>query len=300
MLLIPRYNPLEKYFISQSKKGVRFPVIVEHLPQPQPHVDKICITSIPTLSGLVTVKQRSQTIECCNAVFGKYLFGYSIETLTSILITHLLPQFPAILSALEKQESNGVLVLNNSTCRQMLVSTNKQTIQQRQLVQKNSFLPKNNDEDSLPVMTAIHRDGTPFEIDLQIRLDEKTLDQKVDLWISFDRVAATATYPTPSLPPLPPGNQADNYITSSNHSDTASEKKEPFSVQNTAQPRFGIRSISRPTFVNKTDGISPEPNDQSRLKKSIYDYETLDELGQGTYGFVKLAYHKDDPEKVEK
>ncbi|KAI8886614.1 Pkinase-domain-containing protein [Backusella circina FSU 941] len=300
-LLISRYNLLEKYFISQSKKGIRFPVIVEHLPEAQRNVAMIRITSIPTLSGLVTVKQDSQTIESCNAVFAKYLFGYSMKNLANIPITHLLPQFPTILSGLEKQDNSEILVLNNSTCRQMLVSTNKQTIQEQRQVQKNSFLLNNNNEASLPVMTAIHRDGTPFEIDLQIRLDDKSCDKKMALWISLDRDAITTTYQTPSSPSVAAAIQPDNYITS--HGDTVaatSEKKEPSSIQNMAQPRFGIRSISRPTFVNKTNVLSSKPTNPSSLKKTIHDYEILDELGQGTYGFVKLAHLKSDPEKKKR
>jgi hypothetical protein len=35
------------------------------------------------------------------------------------------------------------------------------------------------------------------------------------------------------------------------------------------------------------------------LKTNIKDYEIVGELGQGTYGIVKLAYLKQDVEKVK-
>ncbi|ORX54453.1 Pkinase-domain-containing protein [Hesseltinella vesiculosa] len=145
------------------------------------------MTSIPMIAGLVTVRQDG-LIDGCNDVFVKYMFGYGQEELAGKKnIADLLPQFPLLLDSLRRDDllQHGIII-NNLICRKLISDAQPAPHtpspgHQRRLTLTPNGLP-------LPTLVAIHRDGTYFEIQLQLKLvDETDQDGLCALWITFDR-----------------------------------------------------------------------------------------------------------------
>ncbi|KAG2235670.1 hypothetical protein INT48_008546 [Thamnidium elegans] len=293
--ILPHFDSHHTLFGARTKLNVTFPVMVKHAEK-----DMIRIISMPTLSGLVTVR-RNGTIENCNATFLKYLFGYPHD-LTNTNICKLIPDFLLLVGCLERDDllQDGY-VLNNLVCRDILNSQKKKQ-----------------SHDS-PI-DAVHRDGTLLEIDLQLKLlpDHNNLA----IWITFDRESVfshsghtssqqmfssnTTTLPT---------NIRSKSINIPAVEQDAVKKKSVISPTNLKPDRptvatARITSFSRPSFTSAKSAIEttkqqiinstwPRVGDYSAqtLKHCIDDYQILDELGQGAYGLVKLACLRNDLEK---
>ncbi|KAI9481396.1 MAG: kinase-like domain-containing protein [Benjaminiella poitrasii] len=259
--LIPKYDKAQKFFGCRTKRNAYFPVMIGHF---SPNQKMIRITSMPTLAGLVTVDRKSNRIQSTNSntAFCKYLFGY--ENMDGMSLAALIPLFPHLIHLLER---DGLLddgyVLNDSICRQILSS----------------------DVDNKPI-TARHRDGTEFEISMQIKLLNST---SYALWIAFDRDTVFSRY----------GHTTSIYKSQQRRF----EKETTESYASTAilpAKRFHLQQSS---LQNAAETVStsvwPRVGEYSAqtLKTNINDYEIVDELGQGAYGIVKLAYLKTDPQK---
>ncbi|KAI8343080.1 hypothetical protein BC941DRAFT_508532 [Chlamydoabsidia padenii] len=200
-----------KYFGCRTSLGAHLPIITKlldvssnetstttqrPLSQQKPTYSSNCytvrITSIPMIAGLVTIRQDG-IIEGCNDVFVKYMFGYSQEELVTghKSIGELMPQFPGVLQSLRRDDllQHGVII-NNIICRKLVADLEKSntssaastptTLGGKRLTQTPNGQP-------LPVMIAVHRDGTEFEIQLQLKLAEESDDGICALWITFDR-----------------------------------------------------------------------------------------------------------------
>lgn len=323
--LVPQYNAIDKFFGCRTKLNAYFPVMIGHTDQ-----HTIRITSMPALAGLVTVNRKSGLIQSCDTAFSKYLFGY--RDLSNVSLSKLIPQYTTLISCLERDELllDGY-ILNNSVCCDILGAN----------------IPQQQQKTQLPVIiSAVHRDGTCFDIDLQIKLLDG--QNAYALWITFDRetvfqrrghktsihklqqqqfekettnLAVTTSNSgfirskSVNLPTKPQKTLLDSPTTATNTKNVMGE--------NASQERPSlskITSFSRPAFTsvlskNATTGsagsnpptaaisksIWPRVGEYSAqtLKTSIRDYEIVDELGQGAYGLVKLAYLKSDPEKVK-
>ncbi|KAI8994511.1 kinase-like domain-containing protein [Pilobolus umbonatus] len=302
--IIPKYDSSSKQFGCSTKLGAHFPVMARM--QETTDYNILRITSIPTLAGLVTVKRNSNTIENCDVAFTKHLFGFSGNDLTNKNISLLLPQFPALISCIERDDllQHGC-ILNNLICRKILASipdTSFSSIHHSYY----SHPPTN----SLPQMIAVHRDGTPFEIDLQIKLLEGAQDH-YGLWLSYDRDAVLSRYGHHNVA-SPTNVELETTISRSKSINipTSPIQQRP-SIRNEEYPT-NIRSFSRPAFStisSSDDSLTSEEKTPSwprmgeysaqTLRYNINDYEIIRNLGEGAYGFVKLAHLKTDPEKKE-
>ncbi|KAI9009913.1 hypothetical protein CLU79DRAFT_774464 [Phycomyces nitens] len=175
-----------KFFGSTSQLGANFPVIARL--NTSTNFSTVRITSIPTLAGLVTVR-KDGSIEGCNVVFAKYMFGYSQEDLVvgKKRIGDLIPQYPTLLSILEQDDLlHHGYIISHPICRQLLADTQTNTNTRRRL-------SKTPHGQTLPAITATHRDGTSFEVELQIKRLEGTED-RCALWITFDREATFSRF----------------------------------------------------------------------------------------------------------
>ncbi|KAI8646005.1 kinase-like domain-containing protein [Parasitella parasitica] len=320
--LIAQYNATEKFFGCRTKLNGYFPVMIGHTDQ-----NTIRITSMPALAGLVTVARRTGIIQSCDNAFSKYLFGY--PDMCNLPLSKFVPQYTALISCLERDELlvEGY-VLNNSMCCDILRANLSQETQPP------------------PIILAVHRDGTCFEIDLQIKLLDD--GDAYALWVTYDRDAvfqrkghktgvqklqqqqferetAYQTMPTNSCLIRSKSINLPNTLqkktlnvpiaTATNTKDVMRENN----CQEMPLVSTKITSFSRPVFnsaLPKATGITtgsvdfknsvissqsswPRVGEYSAqtLKTAIQDYEIVDELGQGAYGLVKLAYLKSDSAK---
>lgn len=330
--LISRYNATDKFFGCRTKLNAYFPVMIGHTDQ-----TTIRITSMPALAGLVTVNRHSGIIQSCNAAFSKYLFGY--QDLSNVPLSKLIPHYTTLISCLERDELllEGY-ILNNSMCCDILGAN---------LSEKKTQPP--------PIISAIHRDGTCFDIDLQIKLLDN--QNAYALWITYDREivfrrnghktsihklqqqqfekeTASQTIPNSpnfircksvNLPTTPQKTLLDSPTTATNTrnvmgKNASQEKPSLNKITSFSRPVFtsvlsktattgsvNLTTISNAAAAavavaathNQSQSIWPRIGEYSAqtLTTTIQDYEIVDELGQGAYGLVKLAYLKNDPEK---
>ncbi|OBZ86393.1 Serine/threonine-protein kinase ppk6 [Choanephora cucurbitarum] len=293
-----------RFFGSQTKRGAHFPVIVR-LTQEQEERTTVQITSMPMIAGLMTIRADG-IIDGCNDIFVQYLFGFSQQELvTKKNIAQLLPQFPVLLKNLKRDDllQQG-LIINNIVCRKLLPDS----MQDKIMVNKRvlTHTPHNQ---PLPILYAIHRDGTPFEVQLQLKLVEaastnnlSSLDNEEEyaLWISFDRELAFKRFGHQHLIISQPllGQQQQQALK------VKKKVTKPKEALSSRSPK--VTRVS-PDLLSNIEPISPpallqeekEEHDifySAHLHQSttIDDYIIVDHLGQGAYGHVKLAIKKDD------
>ncbi|KAI8577858.1 hypothetical protein K450DRAFT_249597 [Umbelopsis ramanniana AG] len=196
-----------KFYGSCTSFGAKFPVIVKSKVSTSPTspngmaMHHIKVISIPTIAGLVTIHQDG-LIQSINSVPAKYLFGYSQEDLIEKKnISELLPQLPTILKGLEKEIITKCSnIIDHFTCRKILLER-EQSSRITKVGSTGQFniphtrtLTTTSQEKPLPVIQAVHRDGTWFEIQLQLRIMDMTEGELIAVWIMFDRVSTFSKY----------------------------------------------------------------------------------------------------------
>ena len=285
-----------RFFGSCTKRGAQFPVIARQ------EENSVRIISIPVIAGLMTIK-RDGIIEGCNDIFVKYLFGFSQSDLVEKKnISCLLPQFPTLFDNLRRDDLiQPGLIINNIICRKLLISTEQQKETDMLLNNNKRLLTHTPHNQPLPILVAIHRDGTPFEVQLQLKLVETDEEEEYALWISFHREIAFKRFGHPHLISLPPQPQQKkkNPLPSSEKNE---ERYKSVSIPcETIQEGsvYDIKSVplASPPIVKATVDEDIVYSAQTKAV-SIKDYSILDTLGQGAYGLVKLAVKRNDPSQV--
>lgn len=251
--IIPQFDSSSTLFTGCSQLGATFPVIVNK--EEQTDDLKLRITSMPTLTGTIQVNYEGQIEKCQDLTFVKYLFGTT--HVLSKPLSDFIPQFSTLLHCLKRDDMliQGC-ILNSHICRSLLSHSPLQTtVNRRPSMTTPTGKP-------LPILVALHRDGTFLEIDLQVQITSRTLL----IWIAFDRQAVLYRY----------GHK-------------------PVVLSSSLEPKMVVnqrsQSINIPTLYHCHDQL---PHN----KGTIDEYEIVDDLGQGAYGIVKLAYLKKDTEKV--
>ncbi|KAG1472454.1 hypothetical protein G6F56_001532 [Rhizopus delemar] len=250
--IIPQFDSSSTLFTGCSQLGATFPVIVNK--EEQTDDLRLRITSMPTLTGTIQVNYEGQIEKCQDLTFVKYLFGTT--HVLSKPLSDFIPQFSTLLHCLKRDDMliQGC-ILNSHICRSLLSHSPLQTtVNRRPSMTTPTGKP-------LPILVALHRDGTFLEIDLQVQITSRTLL----IWIAFDRQAVLYRY----------GHK-------------------PVVLSSSFEPKMVVnqrsQSINIPTLYHCHDQL---PHN----KGTIDEYEIVDDLGQGAYGIVKLAYLKKDTEK---
>ncbi|KAF7722763.1 hypothetical protein EC973_002717 [Apophysomyces ossiformis] len=305
-----------RFFGSRTKLGANFPIVAKMHDVSaigSTPCFTIRITSIPMIAGLVTVR-RDGIIEGCNEVFVEYMFGFTQDELVkgSRHIGDLLPQFPIILSNLQRDDllQSGIII-NNVICRKLLAGSSTSMDEYT----KGKRLTQAPNGQNLPVLIALHRDGTPFEIQLQLKLVEGS-DDVCALWITFDREQTFGRFghvknvSAGSAEVKPSPQEGSEALAPKFVAKAPTQRFVYHGVENTNQTPASVTRASHDTAV---PGSSPDTQPQTNSatpaaldpplysaqtkKVSIKDYAILENLGQGAYGLVKLAVRIDDPEK---
>ncbi|CAO3622408.1 unnamed protein product [Mucor fragilis] len=259
-----------KFFGSQSSQGISFPVILNlnrHLAIGDDDLASfvVKITSLPSITGLMTVSRATGLVTNLSPVPAKYLFGQSVSTIVDQFhFKDLIPLLPYII------QKSTQPVMNNRMCRQVLVNENST---------------------EKPVIYVVHRDTSKFEVELQLTFTEEA----IDIWITYDRIDAISKHekrrkqeqerqqPAKQRPAIRPLRIS--------------------SFGNVDQQRKLFPSLANNLSVNTAESrlithneLPPSPPEQHEKRRHPLDeYVILETLGQGTYGMAKLAYRKDDP-----
>ncbi|KAL7322117.1 serine/threonine protein kinase, variant 4 [Mucor circinelloides] len=291
-----------RFFSSQTKRGAQFPIIVRLLDD-----FTVQITSMPVIAGLMTIKSDG-IIEGCNDIFVKYLFGFSQQDLVlKKNISQLLPQFPTLLKNLKRDDllQQG-LIINNTICRKLLPPPQQSTMVNKRLL---THTPNNQ---PLPILMALHRDGTPFEVQLQLKLVESSKQNKdgeedeYALWISFDREIAFKRFGHHHLISQAPPEKEQEKIA---YSPTRTVVVIPPQAENKTKRSPSVISTSHDDTQVEQDAEKKGMKITTSAQDIIYsaqtkstcidDYVILDSLGQGAYGLVKLAVKRNDPSQTK-
>jgi PAS domain-containing protein/tRNA A-37 threonylcarbamoyl transferase component Bud32 len=235
-----------KFFGAVTRQGQAVPVICKVVESRETQVT-LQIISMPNIAGMMTISENG-LIQSCNTVFAKYLFGLSARDLVGkVNITRLIPQLWTVIHQMQLMSGVTPFLETPSAVGSVSpVGSSSQSPQESVF----PFTP------AAPIprtqIIAYHRDGTPFNIDLQPRSTVQGEEFVYTLWITYDRYAAS---------------------------------KASIFAQHSEAAEKASNSPSSPMATELT-----LPTEQG--KKSIRDFQVLETLGEGAYGFVKLAQLK--------
>ncbi|CAG8591502.1 16396_t:CDS:2 [Cetraspora pellucida] len=301
-----------KYYGSRSKNCAKFPIIgkismqsvQEGMLDQRSIIYRLKIISMPTIAGVITA-HATGIIQSCNSVFVKYLFGVgSQELVGKRYIESLLPQFPRLIGVLASERSlvEGVLISENAFRR---AATSISSSTDKIIYSHTKDFSSTTSVQGPSGIIAVHRDGTEFDVDIQMRVVESPDEPLHALWITYDRSVNFAKEQT-YLDHVE--NHGERLETSRSLEDEKiQEEKENFHISKFiaagGRPPLSTHlSSDRQIITPPVMSPAPEPFDPMSysaitLEKTINDFEILDNLGQGAYGQVKLAYNKNDIEK---
>lgn len=323
-----------KFFGSQSKQGIYYPVILNlsrHVALGSDDLSSfvVKITSLPTISGLMTISRKDGLVKSLHPVPAKYLFGYSVSTIVDekrILYKDLIPHLPTLINnVIAEGRLSSKSIVENDICKKLL--------------------QEKYGKGEASAICVVHRDGSQFEVELQLKFIENDI---IDVWITYDRIDAVSKYKKRSkkeeafsqvtrltldekikskqriakviydnsdqgllVSPITERNSKDDDLLL----DMSIKKLRKPATQLSRISSFGAMDDRRKLFPSatgnkadstiafKNNNLSPSnlttnPSTKDLKKHPLDDYVILEVLGQGTYGTAKLAYRKDDPSQV--
>lgn len=293
-----------KFYGGETKQGIYFPLMV-NISSSTPN--KLKIVSLPSIAGLITVHHTGR-IQSINPVPAKYLFGYSPESLIEkIYIDQIIPCFSQIVQGLRKCHLlQYASTVNNRACRWAISDmynpdTDKETVQS--LERKPSVSANGS---CLPVIHAVHRDGSQFEIQMQLRLIESEEEDLISVWVTYDRIYSQRRVKKKKqqVPVKEETIKSDKEDEDEVAPLTIKKKRPPIRPYGISS--FGSVDQKKALFPgglqerSKTDSVADTVKSLEVKKHPMDDYVIIGTLGEGAYGMAKLAYRKDDVTKVKK
>ncbi|KAI8140187.1 kinase-like domain-containing protein [Fennellomyces sp. T-0311] len=309
-----------KFFGARAKSGTSFPVMAALHPEDDTDQYSLKITSLPAIAGLITV-HNDGTIQSISPVPAKYLFGYQhIDTIAERMnIDQLLPQFHDILTGLRRDglwRHDGT-VIGNQTCRRALIPPGLAQDTERKLSvssQTGTLLPN---------IYAVHRDGSHFDVQLQLRSIESAEEDLISIWVSFDRIHAIAPRNNNKRKASVALLSMTPAISEGEHEDECPDDVPgPLTIttdvpHEDCNPKTTERAVRTKTDKRELAPLedapqSPQPDSENAPNKEhrwppplptdgdkhpLDNYVIESSLGQGTYGTAMLAYCKDDETK---
>lgn len=269
---------------------------------------KVHIISMPNIAGVITL-HADGTIQSCNTVFAKYLFGLASKDLVNkINITTLIPQFWTLVLQIGNENLRGQNVaasfspLNNSPTPAVPEGGSGAAAISALSSSPSRSSPLLGHEISSTAtgeaivrtsgVIAYHRDGTPFNIDLQIRAGLPGSDVPYMLSITYDRYAANKAAIL--------AQHVQGKVTGSSPVGSLNGREIAVAEDALQVPSVASVATAGPSHSDSAVRLRRMSVSIDRTMKTIHDYNILDTLGEGAYGFVKLAERKEDPNKVRR
>lgn len=288
------------------------------------------VSSFPHIAGIMVLSAETLEIKSSNSVFSAALFGYSNPD--GMVIDKLIPHFDKILDILTEEDEitmgDGIVIPEHSFRRARAILALRDGNADAAAI----FLRPAG-------IIARHRDGSDINIDVQMRvvrserpaandavIEEKGEDGTCDrdssadksevvfaLWVTYSRhlhsglrpsVSSSPALPRPVTPPRQPSPGQPGRTDSPRMDPGEKVKRDtsPSSLLSRQIQEAASQPISdvppKPTINAKPPVSIIKPKEPPK-KKRISDFITLEEMGQGAYGQVKLArYSKDGGKKV--
>ncbi|SPO00550.1 related to serine/threonine-protein kinase [Cephalotrichum gorgonifer] len=310
-----------RYFACPHSKDVNIPCTVEQIRGQL----QLRVSSFPHIAGIIVISPKDLTIKSSNSAFCGALFGY--EKPDGKSINMLIPAFDETLKMLTDEDGielvDGTVVPEHSFRKASAFVA----IREGRIDAATAFLRPEG-------VTARHRDGSELKIDLQMRVvmserqhesipedssgEEEGNGSEVEsecvyaLWVTYSRhlhsnkdnpsISEASTplrQPTPGqLAPrledaaasLEPGRAGSPAPAVSTLAQQLKEAAWSAAAKLTGNTRPPALKTERPAVISR---VAEPP-----LKKTIDDFQILEEMGQGAYGQVKLARYKSTGTKV--
>ncbi|KAG0267459.1 hypothetical protein DFQ27_008750 [Actinomortierella ambigua] len=263
------------------------------------------IISMPAIAGVVTL-HASGMIQSANTVFTKYLFGYPAkELIEKKAMSDLIPQFAPILEKLLEPRDDALptdhlhltdgAVVTATIIRRTAAevrkpsvlspdffvkpkpeevsgtqasSTNKQTSAFKRNFGMSSLMKKDNPGFiSNSGIVGLHRDGTPLDIDVQIRMIESPQGPMFAVWITYDREISFAREPNRKPPTVPVIEHTPATVSSSTSPSPRPSTRTP-SFQAIVNGPSGLARPSSPASFSSTSSSSPTSSSISATSTS--------------------------------
>ncbi|PHH71834.1 hypothetical protein CDD80_4965 [Ophiocordyceps camponoti-rufipedis] len=302
-----------KYFTCPNAREVSIPCTAEQVRGKL----QLRVSSFPHMAGIVVVDPDGLKIRSSNSVFCGALFGY--EKPDGMAINSLIPDFDKILDTMT--EEDGLQIMDGMVVPEQRFRRASAflALKEHRPDAAAAFLQP----DGLP---AKHRDGSDLKIDVQMRVVESEKQSSVAhdtvmegsdedeansswepsaavsrkemvyaLWITYSRhLHAHAR--------LRMGSPVDSGSTTPLHQPSPGQTPPTHTpVEMTSDEDEAAKNLSRQlreaAASRLVDGQRPAAVEAAR-KTRIDDYSILEDMGQGAYGQVKLARHKQSGKKV--
>ncbi|KAF9350028.1 hypothetical protein BGX34_001449, partial [Mortierella sp. NVP85] len=200
------------------------------------------IISMPAIAGVITTHE-SGMIQSANTVFTKFLFGYPAAELNEKRsINDLIPQFQPIIEKLleetkDSQEGEYLHLIEGAVVTATIIRRTAAQADKPSILSPDFFVqPKAQDSDTTGTavngtktsvlfkrnfgmsallkkpnisfvsnsgIVALHRDGTPLDIDIQIRMIDSPQGRLFAVWITYDRDISFTREPNRKSPTTP-------------------------------------------------------------------------------------------------
>ncbi|KAG7111540.1 Serine/threonine-protein kinase ppk6 like [Verticillium longisporum] len=250
--------------------------------------------------GIIVVNPENLEIKSSNSAFSGSLFGY--EKPDGLSINTLLPGFEKILQLLTEEDGvmlmDGIVVPEHSFRKASAFLA----VREGRPDAATSFLRT----EGLP---ARHRDGSELKIDVQMRVVQSERQPAV---ITETVVEASEDEGTTAMrrgkTPLRFrtarwSRRQNSHPFSSDSDDTKKEKSGSGAASAlTRQIKHVMHAAAKVTGVAKSSPKEEKPPAVRAVtpvhKKTIEDFQILEDMGQGAYGQVKLAKYKTTQKKV--
>lgn len=312
-----------KFYGGRSANGIYFPTMINM------STNRLKIMSLPSIAGLITVHSTGK-IQSINPVPAKYLFGYSTDALVNKFdIDQIIPKFSDVVDGLKRFNLLQLAsTVNNHACRWVIseLCTSETRDPSLKMLERQPSVTANGK--FLPIIHAVHRDGSQFEIQLQLRLIESDKEDLISIWVTYDRIyamkrakrmAALLQQEQEIVPPIKSDDthtdipKESAIISSSNPALSLHGEQDALPIPSHIKKRpaikpYGISSFGsvdqkKALFPSGMDDNKPSTvplQDSKKPPHPMDDYVIIGTLGEGAYGAAKLAYRKDDMTQVNR
>ncbi|OAJ43966.1 hypothetical protein BDEG_27274 [Batrachochytrium dendrobatidis JEL423] len=289
--------------------------------------ETIRIIAMPNLAGVITIF-HSGVIHSINNVFSKYLFGRSGKELVyAANITDLIPNFWAVFETLHIVSDTDSIPLSRMTttprCSSPVASFSGSPDGRSTYLEKNRSWTVSSGDLSLPHsmsatgLIAKHRDGSEFLVDAHARPLFIGHEHVFAIWITYrgfhrslmmpSILGSTShnqpfsdspdTLPKTSPIAMTPNNDTTNFSEPKKNDVEDATTVDPIQVPTESVPTDNV--CTTPPVLLPTPAMTPPKTSTEPAElATIDDYTIVKSIGEGAYGFVRLAYRTLDPEKT--
>ena len=317
-----------RHFTARTSDGFNVPTLVTA----KPEIRELRVSSFPHIAGILVLSADSLKITGSNSVFSTALFGHPDPD--GLSITQLIPRFDRILKFLIEEDEvrlvDGIVIPEHSfrRARALLALRDGSAADAAAIfLRPTGLVAKHRDGSDINVdvqMRVVKSESTisdetvieeTSEVINELDGQSRTSEVVYALWITYSRHLHSVIRPggptsplisRPGTPPRQPSPGQYNHITLQNiDSDDPKSPITPMSLLTQQIQEATSQPISEKPIGELFQELSIKPKPMLAVikeppppkKKTISDFAILEEMGQGTYGQVKLARFKKNPSK---